>query len=94
MLRAAERAATELLAAAVQEMVLPAVETVSQAGGELTVQVVKSAGVGVTAMVAVAPVAAAEAEVGLKATEPVAPAWATVKDLSPMLRAAERAATE
>ena len=41
-----------------------------------------------------APVAGAEAAVGLIVTEPVAPAWASVKDLSPMVRVAERAAME
>ena len=94
MVRVAEREVTELLALAVQLMVLPVVETVSQAGGVLTVQVLKSAGVGVTVMAPVPPGAGAEAEVGLRVREPVAPDWERAKDLSPMMRVAERAVTE
>jgi outer membrane biosynthesis protein TonB len=46
MVRAAERALTELLAWAVQETAVVVRVTLSQAGGVLTVQVVKSAGRG------------------------------------------------
>jgi hypothetical protein len=94
MVRMAERGATELWGLAVQEMVLLVVETVSQVGAPVTVQVVKSAGVGVTVMEPDARQAAgAVAEVGLRATVQVAPDWVRVKVLSPMVRMAERGAT-
>ena len=94
IVRVWERLETELLACAVQETAVAVRVVVSQAGGVLTVQVVKSAGVGVTVMEPVAPGAGAEAEVGLRVREPVAPDWERAKDLSPMMRVAERAVTE
>jgi hypothetical protein len=92
--RVAERGETEGLGEAVQETVLAAVETVSQAGWPETVHEVKSAGMGVTAMVLLPPAAGARAEVGLRVTEPVAAAWVRVKVLSPTKRVAERGETE
>jgi len=85
---------TELLASAVQLAVFADLEALSQAVCPVTVQELWSAGVGVTVTVPEAPAAAGLAEEALSDTEPVAPAWFSVKDLSPMVRAADRAVTE
>ena len=75
-------------------MVFSVVVTVSHAGRPDTVQVLKSAGVGVTVIVPVTPAAGAEADAGLMLTEPVAPSWVRIKVLLSMPKVAVRDETE
>ena len=87
-------APTELFACAVQETAVAVRVALSQAGGALTVQVVKSAGEGATVTLPEPPAAGADPEAALRVTEPTAPLCVIVKLFSPMVSVWERLLTE